>query len=104
MAIVRLVGDSTALIAINSAKPNPEPWRASGRVPKSSSSPLTAHWEHDQIVKRFVFVVSHYGPRRNDGTSTHRYTVLKMRGLLGGMRGPSLGRELSTGIFTGITI
>lgn len=66
--IVRLVGDETALIAVNSAKPNPEPWRASGRVPQAQLRALSRVFEHDQIAKRFVFVVTHYGPRRNDGT------------------------------------
>jgi 3',5'-cyclic AMP phosphodiesterase CpdA len=66
--IVRWVGEDVALVAINSAKPNPEPWRASGRVPEAQLHALTRALRHEQVAKRFVFVVTHYGPRRKDGT------------------------------------
>jgi hypothetical protein len=66
--VIRLVGDSVALIAVNSAKPNPEPWRASGRIPDDQLEALSLALRNEQLTKRFVFVVNHYGPRRKDET------------------------------------
>ena len=66
--VVRLTGDSVALVAVNSAKPNPEPWRASGRLPPEQLQALARALKHERLVNRFIFVVIHYGPRRNDGT------------------------------------
>jgi hypothetical protein len=66
--IIRLLGDSVALVAVNSAKPNPEPWRASGRLPPEQLRALSRALTHERIARRFIFVVNHYGPRRQDGT------------------------------------
>jgi 3',5'-cyclic AMP phosphodiesterase CpdA len=74
--MVRLIDDSAALVGVNSAKPNPEPWRASGRVPEAQLEALARVLAHERLRDRFIFVVSHYGPRREDGspdTSLHGF-------------------------------
>jgi hypothetical protein len=38
--LVRLVGDEVAVIAVSSARPNPQPWRSSGRVPDAELAAL----------------------------------------------------------------
>ncbi len=65
--IIRLLGDSTAIVAVNSAKPNPQFWRSSGRVPEVQLDALKRALEHRELTRRFVFVASHYGPRGPDG-------------------------------------
>lgn len=66
--LVRLFGESTAVVAVNSARPNPIPWRSSGRVPEEQIEGLRAALEHEAVRDRFVLVATHYAPRRADGT------------------------------------
>jgi 3',5'-cyclic AMP phosphodiesterase CpdA len=66
--IVRLVGDDVAVLAVNSARPNPEPWRSSGAIPDAQLRALTTLIDDPRISSRFVFVMTHYAPRRADGT------------------------------------
>ena len=66
--LVRLVSDSVAVIAVNSAKPNPEIWASNGHVPEEQLKALDRALRHDAIQGRFVFVATHFAPRREDGT------------------------------------
>jgi 3',5'-cyclic AMP phosphodiesterase CpdA len=65
---VRLVGDDVAVIAVNSARANPQPWRSSGVIPDVQLRALQTLCVDSRIADRFVFVITHYAPRRADGT------------------------------------
>ncbi|HEY8428640.1 MAG TPA: metallophosphoesterase [Sandaracinaceae bacterium] len=71
--IVRLIGDSVAVVAVNSARPNPQPWRSSGLVPAAQLDALARILRDPRVRERFVFVITHYAPRLADGRPD-RYT------------------------------
>lgn len=71
--LVRLWGDGVAVVAVNSARPNPNPWKASGRIPHAQLEQLPRIFADPRLRERFVFVVTHYAPRLADG-SPDRYT------------------------------
>lgn len=66
--IVRLCGASVAVIAVNSARPNPHPFRSSGAIPAEQLAALERILALEEIAQRFVFVITHYAPRRKDGS------------------------------------
>jgi 3',5'-cyclic AMP phosphodiesterase CpdA len=66
--LVRFVGDDLAVVAVNSARPNPQLWRSSGRIPDAQLAALQRVLEDPRIGERFVLLVTHYAPRRADGT------------------------------------
>jgi hypothetical protein len=70
--LVRLVGDDVAVVAVQSARPNPQPWRSSGRVPAAELEALARALDDPRVRDRFVFVLTHYAPRRQDGTPDRR--------------------------------
>ncbi|MEC7525557.1 MAG: metallophosphoesterase [Myxococcota bacterium] len=65
--IVRLVGDTIAVVAVNSARPNPHPWRSSGRIPDPQIDGLGRILNDSRLAGRFVFVITHYAPRLASG-------------------------------------
>jgi 3',5'-cyclic AMP phosphodiesterase CpdA len=65
---VRLIATRAAVVAVNSAHPNPLPWRASGSVPDSQLSALQRILQEPRLAGRFVFVLVHHAPLRADGT------------------------------------
>ncbi len=65
--VVRLVGDHVAVVVVNSSRPNPKILKSSGRVPASQLASLMQILEEPPIRTRFVFVVTHYAPRLQDG-------------------------------------
>lgn len=65
--LVRLFGDEVAVVAVNSARPNPELWRSSGRIPEVQIDALPRVLSDPRLAGRFVFVMTHYAPRRADG-------------------------------------
>jgi predicted phosphodiesterase len=65
---VRLIGDEVAVVGVNSARPNPQVWRSSGRVPEGQVAVLPRILSDERVASRFVFVITHYGVRREDGT------------------------------------
>jgi 3',5'-cyclic AMP phosphodiesterase CpdA len=67
--LVRLFGETTAVVAVNSARPNPIPWRSSGFVPPVQLEALRAATAHEAVRDRFVLIATHYAPRRADGTA-----------------------------------
>lgn len=66
--LVRWLGAEVAVVAVNSARPNPEPWLSSGRVPESQVSGLRRALADERVARRFKVVATHYAPRRADGT------------------------------------
>jgi 3',5'-cyclic AMP phosphodiesterase CpdA len=66
--LVRFVGDALAVIALNSARPNPQLWRSSGRIPDAQLEALSALLSEPRIHERTVLVITHYAPRRADGS------------------------------------
>lgn len=66
--IVRMCGALVAVVAVNSARPNPHPFRSSGAIPPEQLSALERILVLPEIRDRFVFVITHYAPRRRDGT------------------------------------
>ena len=65
--IVRLFGDDVAVVALNSARPNPIPWRSSGVVPPQQLEALGGVLARPELEDRFVFIVTHYAPCLPDG-------------------------------------
>jgi len=64
---VRLVGDEAAIVGVNSARPNPQIWRSSGRVPQPQVAMLPRILSDERVAGRFVFILTHYGVRRENG-------------------------------------
>jgi len=64
---VRLFGDDLAIVAIESARPNPEIRRSSGCVPQVQLDALPAIFEHAALAGRVILVGTHYAPRRASG-------------------------------------
>lgn len=65
---VRLLGEQVAVVALNSARPNPAPWVSSGRIPAEQLASLTAILGRPEIERRLVLVVTHYAPCLADGS------------------------------------
>lgn len=65
--IVRLIEDTIAVVAVDSARPNPQPWRSSGRIPDPQIEALGRILADPRLDGRFVFVITHYAPRLADG-------------------------------------
>lgn len=75
--LVRLPAAGVAFVAVNSARPNPEPWRSSGRIPDVQLDGLRTVLKDDALRGRFVFVLTHYAPRRPDDTPDTRWHGLE---------------------------
>jgi 3',5'-cyclic AMP phosphodiesterase CpdA len=67
--LVRLMGTRVAVVAVNSARPNPAPWRASGSISDSQLGALQGILREPRLVGRFVFVLVHHAPLRADGSA-----------------------------------
>jgi 3',5'-cyclic AMP phosphodiesterase CpdA len=65
--LVRLVDPGVAIVAVNSARPNPWPWRSSGKLPVEQLGALMRLLEDTRVRDRFIFVLNHYPPRLADG-------------------------------------
>jgi 3',5'-cyclic AMP phosphodiesterase CpdA len=70
--LVRLVGEDVAVVAVNSARPNPQPWRSSGKIPPAQLEALGSVLSDPRVTDRFVFVITHYAPRLADGRPDRR--------------------------------
>ena len=89
---VRLVGDEVAVVAVNSARPNPQPWRSSGRIPPSQLEALPGVLADERVRHRFVFLVTHYAPRLRSGLpDTWRHGLVNADALLDACRDVSPG-------------
>jgi 3',5'-cyclic AMP phosphodiesterase CpdA len=69
---VRLVGTEIALIGINSARPNPNPFSSAGAVPPAQIAALARLLGDPRLAGRRVLVMTHYGPLRADGSPDAR--------------------------------
>ncbi len=56
-----------AIVLVSSARPNPEPWRSSGRVPEAQLAGLRRAIVDSRLRDRFVIVATHYAPRKANG-------------------------------------
>jgi len=65
--LVRLIGDHVAVIALNSSKPNPYPWRSDGHIPTQQLASFDKLLQDERIKGRFLFVMTHYAPRLANG-------------------------------------
>ena len=65
--LVRLIGDNVAVIAANSAKPNPVPWRSDGHIPHVQLEALGRILDDARLSARFIFVMTHYASRLQNG-------------------------------------
>ncbi len=74
--IVRLF-DNVAIIALNSAKPNPLPWRSDGHIPPIQLKALKEILQDPILKNRWIFVMTHYAPRRENGTPDTPHHGLK---------------------------
>lgn len=66
---VQLVGagGEVAIVAVTSTRPNPIPWRSSGRVPEAQLAALGRVLSHPAVAERFALVITHYAPRLWNG-------------------------------------
>ena len=64
---VRLFDDHLAVITVNSARPNPQPWRSSGRIPDAQLRALEQLLADPRLTGRTVMIATHYAPRLRDG-------------------------------------
>lgn len=65
---VRLYDDCLAVVSVDSARPNPQPWRSSGRIPELQLRALRAVLADARLDGRTVLIATHYAPRRPDGS------------------------------------
>jgi 3',5'-cyclic AMP phosphodiesterase CpdA len=93
--IVRLIGDSVAVVAVNSARPNPQIWRSNGRIPDAQLDALKRILADPRVADRFVFVLTHYAPRLANG-HRDRFThgLLNSEEFLGAVSGIERGAVL----------
>ncbi|MDB4987137.1 MAG: hypothetical protein JWN04_2315 [Myxococcaceae bacterium] len=65
---VRLVGDTLAIIGINSARPNPSPFTSAGYIPPAQLASLDRLLADPRLGDRQIIVMTHYAILRRDGT------------------------------------
>jgi len=65
---VRLIDEHCAVVAVNSARPNPPIMRSSGRIPEVQLRALAELLQDPELSRRTVLLITHYAPRRRDGT------------------------------------
>jgi 3',5'-cyclic AMP phosphodiesterase CpdA len=66
--LVRYVGDDVVVIAVNSAIPHWEPWKASGRISDKQIDALRRLLSDPTIRRKVAFVMIHHAPRLADGS------------------------------------
>lgn len=69
---VRLIGDDLGVIAVNSSRPNPLPWRSSGRIPDKQLKTLETLSYDKRLADRLVFIITHYAPLLANGKHDSR--------------------------------
>lgn len=65
---VHFFGEHVAVVGVNSARPNPQPWRSSGRIQDAELRALERLLQDERLARRFVFILTHYALRRPDGS------------------------------------
>jgi hypothetical protein len=74
---VRLVGSELAIIGVNSARPNPNPFNSAGRIPDAQLAALQRVLADERVRDRFVVVMTHYGILRKGGSPDARHHGLE---------------------------
>jgi 3',5'-cyclic AMP phosphodiesterase CpdA len=69
---VRLFDDRLAVVTVNSARPNPEILKSSGRIADEQLEALGRLLADPRLNGRAVLIATHYAPRRADGTHDHK--------------------------------
>jgi len=78
--LVRLIGKDTAVIALNSSRPNPWPWRSNGHISQEQLTSFKILLQDDVLKERFIFIITHYAvklPNGENDTKLHRLTNAK---------------------------
>ncbi len=74
---VRLIGADTAVVALNSARTNPLPWRSDGKIPAKELEAFTRMLQDERLRGRFIFVITHYAPRLANGQNDKKLHSLR---------------------------
>jgi 3',5'-cyclic AMP phosphodiesterase CpdA len=74
---VRLLGESLAVVGVNSSKPNPSPFTSAGFVPPAQLEALSRVLDDPRLTGRQVIVMTHYGILRRDGTPDSEHHGLR---------------------------
>jgi 3',5'-cyclic AMP phosphodiesterase CpdA len=74
---VRLVSDELAVVGINSARANPNPFTSAGRIPDVQLAALERVLRDVRLETRFVIVMTHYGILRRNGAPDHAHHGLE---------------------------
>lgn len=74
---VRLFGEHLAIVGVNSAKPNSNPFSSSGYVPVHQLAGLKRVLLDARVKDRFVIVMTHYGIVKRDGSPDSDHHGLK---------------------------
>jgi 3',5'-cyclic AMP phosphodiesterase CpdA len=94
--LVRLVDPDVAVVALNGARPNPQPWRSSGRIPRPQLAALRELLRDGRLAGRCTFVLSHYPPLLADGSrDSLRHRLVNDDELLAACTGLGRGAILS---------
>lgn len=64
---VRIVNDQLAVVGVNSARPNPNPFSSAGRIPDVQLAALSRVLDDPRLGARRVMVITHYAILRRDG-------------------------------------
>lgn len=70
--IVRLIREESAVIAVNSARPNPWPWRSNGIISQTELDAVEKILQDQRLQNRFIFIATHYAPRLSNGENDTR--------------------------------
>ena len=65
--LVRYLGETAVVIALNSSIPHRTPWKANGRIPDRQLEEFRQLLSTPEIRKRFVFAMTHHAPRLANG-------------------------------------
>lgn len=65
---VKFIGDDVAVVGICTARTQRWPWISCGHLDASQLNELNTLFERDDVRGRFVFVVTHFGVYKTDGT------------------------------------
>jgi 3',5'-cyclic AMP phosphodiesterase CpdA len=68
---VRLFDDRLAVVTVNSARPNPQIRKSSGRIADDQLAALERLLADPRLSGRAVLIATHYAPRRADGSPDH---------------------------------
>ena len=59
--------DEVAVVGLNSAKPNPLPWRSTGYIPDKQLEAFSEILKDKRVKDKYILVSTHYAPRDENG-------------------------------------